>query len=236
MRMPKYVAAASYYLATSCIEVTKMCLLYGPSFIACICINLACYWLNYQPPNLANGLPWYTLLEANMTTEELEKRTEEYKHILHNYKDFGKRRGYVKYKVLKFAATSPIDQENHVEQMTTTCLLEEPSIPNNLQPIYQLLLQADVITEVPSPLLAMRNYRNSIPNELNEVQEGATLANIPIKQADNINDSSQETIDTVLMALDQNQILTNLEVPQIDKNSFAQTEQIHQQYFSDFWT
>ncbi|XP_019878449.2 cyclin-T1-like [Aethina tumida] len=99
MKVPKHVAHAAFILATKSLQLTTFCLEYQPKFVACVCINVACYWLNYQLPTPSNGLPWYSLLDDTIQAEELVARTKDFRLLAENHKDCTKPRGYIKKQV-----------------------------------------------------------------------------------------------------------------------------------------
>ncbi|XP_076322903.1 cyclin-T2-like isoform X2 [Tachypleus tridentatus] len=78
----KDLAQTSYFMATNSLHLTTMCLQYRPTFVACVCIHLACKWSSWEIPKSSEGKEWFWYVDKSVTSELLEELTSEFLAIL----------------------------------------------------------------------------------------------------------------------------------------------------------
>ncbi|KFM74900.1 Cyclin-T2, partial [Stegodyphus mimosarum] len=76
------LAQISYFLATTSLHVTTMCLRYKPSLVACVCFHVACKWSNWKIEPCSEGKEWYYYIDKTLTLQYLETLTQEFIAIL----------------------------------------------------------------------------------------------------------------------------------------------------------
>ncbi|XP_022252172.1 cyclin-T2-like [Limulus polyphemus] len=82
VRASKDLAQTSYFMATNSLHLTTMCLQYRPTFVACVCIHLACKWSSWEIPKSSEGKEWFWYVDKSVTSELLEELTSEFLAIL----------------------------------------------------------------------------------------------------------------------------------------------------------
>ncbi|XP_035222269.1 cyclin-T2-like isoform X2 [Stegodyphus dumicola] len=76
------LAQTSYFMATTSLHMTTMCLQYEPPLVACVCIHLACKWSSWKIEPCSEGKEWYYYVDKTVTLERLETLTQEFIAIL----------------------------------------------------------------------------------------------------------------------------------------------------------
>ncbi|MFH4978506.1 hypothetical protein AB6A40_005215 [Gnathostoma spinigerum] len=75
----------AYWFASDMLHMTNWGVRLPARTIACVCIQMACLWANFEVP--AGSETWYLQLEPDMTHDKLLELTEEFSRI---YKTYGK--------------------------------------------------------------------------------------------------------------------------------------------------
>ncbi|XP_054722741.1 cyclin-T2-like [Uloborus diversus] len=82
VKASKDLAQTSYFMATTSLHMTTMCLQYKPTIVACVCIHLACKWSSWKIEPCSEGKEWYYYVDKSVTLELLETLTQEFIAIL----------------------------------------------------------------------------------------------------------------------------------------------------------
>ncbi|XP_045130436.1 cyclin-T2-like [Portunus trituberculatus] len=82
VRATKDLAQTSYFMATSSLHMTTMCLQYKPTVVACVCIYIVCTWSHYEIQRATEGKDWFWYVDKTVTLELLESLTAEFLAIL----------------------------------------------------------------------------------------------------------------------------------------------------------
>ncbi|XP_042894210.1 cyclin-T2-like isoform X2 [Penaeus japonicus] len=82
VRATKDLAQTSYFMATSSLHMTTMCLQYKPTVVACVCIYIVCTWSHYEIQRATEGKDWFWYVDKSVTLELLETLTAEFLAIL----------------------------------------------------------------------------------------------------------------------------------------------------------
>ncbi|XP_042217557.1 cyclin-T2-like isoform X1 [Homarus americanus] len=82
VRATKDLAQTSYFMATSSLHMTTMCLQYKPTVVACVCIYIVCTWSHYEIQRVTEGKDWFWYVDKTVTLELLETLTAEFLAIL----------------------------------------------------------------------------------------------------------------------------------------------------------
>ncbi|KAG0727371.1 Cyclin-T2 [Chionoecetes opilio] len=82
VRATKDLAQTSYFMATSSLHMTTMCLQYKPTVVACVCIYIVCTWSHYEIQRATEGKDWFWYVDKTVTLELLETLTAEFLAIL----------------------------------------------------------------------------------------------------------------------------------------------------------
>lgn len=82
VRATKDLAQTSYFMATSSLHMTTMCLQYKPTVVACVCIYIVCTWSHYEIQRVTEGRDWFWYVDKTVTLELLETLTAEFLTIL----------------------------------------------------------------------------------------------------------------------------------------------------------
>jgi len=82
VRANKDLAQTSYFMATSSLHMTTMCLQYKPTVVACVCIYIVCKWSNYEIQRVSEGHDWFWYVDRSVTNELLESLSAEFLAIM----------------------------------------------------------------------------------------------------------------------------------------------------------
>ncbi|XP_064113023.1 cyclin-T2-like isoform X1 [Macrobrachium nipponense] len=85
VRATKDLAQTSYFMATSSLHMTTMCLQYKPTVVACVCIYIVCTWSHYEIQSVSEGKDWFWYVDKTVTHELLETLTAEFLAILDKF-------------------------------------------------------------------------------------------------------------------------------------------------------
>ena len=73
---------ASHHLLTNCFQLTALCVMYKPSAILCVILNTALKLHNYASPSSKDKRPWHSHFDNTLTSNLLEKLTDEFLHSI----------------------------------------------------------------------------------------------------------------------------------------------------------
>ncbi|KAK3869464.1 hypothetical protein Pcinc_025233 [Petrolisthes cinctipes] len=82
VRANKDLAQTAYFMATSSLHMTTMCLQYKPTVVACVCIHIVCTWSHNEIQRKTEGKDWFWYVDKSVTLELLESLTTEFLAIL----------------------------------------------------------------------------------------------------------------------------------------------------------
>ncbi|KAK7066772.1 Cyclin-T2 [Halocaridina rubra] len=85
VRAAKDLAQTSYFMATSSLHMTTMCLQYKPTVVACVCIYIVCTWSHYEIQSQSEGKDWFWYVDKTVTHELLETLATEFLAILDKF-------------------------------------------------------------------------------------------------------------------------------------------------------
>ena len=77
-KFSKELARASYFMATNSLHLTTFCLRIPPKIVACVCINLASKWSNYQIKMSTEEKEWFSYVDPTITHDMLTTLTDEF--------------------------------------------------------------------------------------------------------------------------------------------------------------
>ncbi|XP_065169043.1 cyclin-T2 isoform X2 [Atheta coriaria] len=81
VRASKDLAQTSYFMASTSLHLTTMCLQYKPTVVACFCIHLACKWSNWEIPLSNERREWFSYVDTSVTAELLAQLTDDFLSI-----------------------------------------------------------------------------------------------------------------------------------------------------------
>jgi len=96
VKASKDLAQTSYFMATSSLHLTTMCLQYKPTIVACFCIHMACKWSNWEIPVSNEGKQWFCYVDETVTLEMLDSLTSEFLFVFEKLSDRLKKKTEVK--------------------------------------------------------------------------------------------------------------------------------------------
>ncbi|XP_077993437.1 uncharacterized protein LOC144447343 [Glandiceps talaboti] len=82
IRASKDLAQTAYFMATNSLHLTTFCLQLKPTWVACVCIHLACKWSNWEIPLSSDGKHWWEYVDTTVTQKKLDELTSEFVLIM----------------------------------------------------------------------------------------------------------------------------------------------------------
>ncbi|KAL4001980.1 Cyclin N-terminal domain family protein [Acanthocheilonema viteae] len=88
------ISEIAYWFASDMLHMTNWGVRYTAKAIACVCIQMACLWAEFEIQTTPDEAPWYKQVDPTMTLDKLLKLTEEFSRI---YKTHGESLNIKKY-------------------------------------------------------------------------------------------------------------------------------------------
>ncbi|XP_017771977.1 PREDICTED: cyclin-T2 isoform X2 [Nicrophorus vespilloides] len=107
----KDLAQTSYFMASTSLHVTTMCLQFKPTVVACFCIHLACKWSNWEIPLSNEKKEWFSYVDSTVTAELLQLLTDEFLVI------FERCPSRLKEKIMAFGEGNSMSRNNHASPL-----------------------------------------------------------------------------------------------------------------------